>query len=158
MDKFILVLIWSISIIVFTNLSYYNALGKGGTYWSNKQLLTLKLAIFVINITCLIAGLLLCVFSKNGFSDQNICIAAILVFAGFVLNTIIVIILFFVGKKKLFTMLERNIITTIQEKRFILNKDDLLKLCKNENRFVFDQKDIEKIFEKIYNRLIVNNN
>ena len=158
MDKFILVLIWSISLIVFLNLSYFNALGKGGIYWSNKQLLTLKLAIFVINITCLIAGLLLCVFSKNGFSDHNVCIAAILVFAGFVLNDIILIILFFVGKKKLFTILERNIITTIQEKRFILNKDDLLKLCKIENRFVFDQKDIEKIFEKIYNRLIVNNN
>lgn len=97
----------------------------------------------------LISIILVCLFSKDRFSDKTIRIMVILLITELFSMGIFNQIVHFIAWRKKNQILKDNIKELLSEKRDVVDKSKLLKQCLIENRFHFTEKQVERCFKKV---------
>ena len=150
MGNFLIILSGSIMMLVWFFISFFSSIGSSSRdYWSEKQFAILRWICVGIGSLFLISIILVCLFSKDRFSDKTIRIMVILLITEFLSMGIFSQIVCFIAWRKKNQILKDNIKELLSEKRDVVDKSKLLKQCLIENRFHFTEKQVERCFKKV---------
>lgn len=130
-------------------MGFHSAMGLSLDYWSEKQFAILRWICVGIGSLFLISIILVCLFSKDRFSDKTIRIMVILLITELFSMGIFNQIVHFIAWRKKNQILKDNIKELLSEKRDVVDKSKLLKQCLIENRFHFTEKQVERCFKKV---------
>lgn len=127
--------------------------GASMDYWSNRQCKFWKGIGICINAVCLIIIALAIIVWPNRFSESLHAFAMIIAYSGVGITFVFFGTIHIIAWKKKTDILRMNIREAIEENEDITDSREMLRICLNENRFHFTQKQIRRNFTKLWLRM-----
>lgn len=151
MISYFIELVLSIGICILASRKYIFFRGMSNDYWSDKQADILRYIAGCIGIPFVLFFVYTGIFSENRFSDGTAFVGICLVIAQWGSIGIYYMVINIIAWKKKTEILRKNIREAIAENADITDGREMLRICLNENRFHFTQKQIRRNFGKIWN-------